>query len=65
MSAHHWRGCRKNGKPTCGGTFRCTTCKRTVGWCKGAADYYPTQCDECANRHYREAERRAKGATKG
>lgn len=35
--------------PHCGGTFQCATCKREVGWCKGAWDDLPDDCNECAN----------------
>jgi hypothetical protein len=66
MSAIHARCCTgarnafKNATP-CGGTFRCSSCKRTVGWCKGCSDDYGKMCDECAVKHFRAAERRAKG----
>lgn len=48
--AKHARGCRKRGAPTCGGAFVCGTCKKLVGWCQGAWDAYPDDCDGCANR---------------
>jgi hypothetical protein len=31
----------------CGGTFRCPTCKRFVGWCRGCHDDQPDVCDDC------------------
>ena len=36
--------------PSCGGTFVCAKCKRTVGWCRGCADDLPDLCAACWQR---------------
>lgn len=59
VTAMHENGPLRDPEACCGGTFRCTTCKRTVGWCKGCSDDYPGLCDECANKRYEDFERRA------
>lgn len=38
------------GDGECGGLFRCGTCRGMFGWCLGAADRHPDDCDDCANR---------------
>jgi hypothetical protein len=50
---HH--GCRGRAAPTCGGVYRCATCRRRVGFCLGASDAYPADCDSCANRKHKAA----------
>lgn len=49
-AARHVVGCRKRGTPTCGGSFKCATCGKLVGWCHGAYDEHPDDCDWCANK---------------
>jgi hypothetical protein len=36
--ARHILGCRRKGKPSCGGAFRCTKCGKLVGWCTGGCE---------------------------
>lgn len=43
----HAAHCRAN---KCGGTYQCKRCKRTCGWCNGAADNKPDECDDCWSR---------------
>jgi hypothetical protein len=31
----------------CGGTYQCVTCGRICGWCFGAYDEHPDDCDGC------------------
>ena len=52
-AAHHIRGCREKGAPRCGGAFRCTRCKRIVGWCQGGDDDWPDWCGACVVRYMR------------
>ena len=35
------------GPSDCGGEYACATCRQTVGWCFGAADDMPDDCDIC------------------
>lgn len=64
MSEHHYppglarrHDCRQRGKLTCGGAFRCSACRRLVGWCMGgdfdAADPTGTKCSECWHDTFR------------
>ena len=46
----HLRGCLLAAPARgCGGVFRCATCRELVGWCQGATDAYPDDCDDCSN----------------
>lgn len=40
------RACYHGGSE-CGGTFRCSKCRKLVGWCLGASDERPDYCDSC------------------
>lgn len=39
---------RKPGPPTCGGSYFCQGCERTVPNCFGAHDELGELCDDCA-----------------
>lgn len=47
--ARHYRGCRVNGKPTCGGAYECDRCGRLIGWCNGGHEgsLRDGWCDQC------------------
>lgn len=49
--------CRENGKLTCAGAFRCSTCRKIVGWCMGgdfdAADPNGDKCIDCWHETFR------------
>ncbi len=36
----------------CGGTFRCGRCGQEVGWCQGAHDDMPDDCNRCWAREH-------------
>jgi hypothetical protein len=43
MDVHHAPKCNAS----CGGTYECPGCNRTVGWCFGCWDDLPELCDDC------------------
>lgn len=51
--SRHEPGCQLwvSREPRCGGSFECGTCGALVGWCWGAWDDHPEDCDACANAH--------------
>ena len=42
-------------KYICGGVFRCATCGKLTGWCRGCWDDRPGDCDDCWAEAHKEA----------